>query len=178
MKKWIGLAVAALVSVGCAPKSDHKDSGVDSGLTGDSGDTDDTGDSGDTNSLTTATLSGVITRTAALTGDGEGLAAVWVYTVDPDKVAGRVEPDNPQPLPANFTDADTEIAFTIENLPPQKEPFWVLAIFDDDGSGWQLGPGTGDLLALDGRSLFQVVMDVPGQFELNLVLNTVQSATD
>lgn len=179
MKKWIRLAIAGLIAVGCAPKSEDKDSSTDSGLIGETGDTNETGETGDTDdtpALTTATLSGVITRSASLTEDGDGLAAVWLYTEDPDLIAGRIEPDNPETLPANFTDTTTEIAFIIEDLPPQKDPFWVLAIFDDDGSGWQMGPGTGDLLALDGKSLHQILMDTPGNWELNLDLNTVQSA--
>ena len=190
MKRWIGMAIVGLITAGCAPKNKDKDSSADTGVIGETGepgetgDTDDTdetgnsGDTGDTEALTTVTLSGVITRSATLTEDGDGLAAVWIYNVNPDEVAGRLEPDNPQILPANFTDTNTEIAFSIEEIAPQTNPFWVLAIFDDNGSGWQMGPGTGDLLALDGENLHQIVMDVPGEWELNLDLNTVHPTKD
>ena len=96
MKKWIGMAIVGLITAGCAPK--NKDSDTDTGVIGETGepgetgDTDETGnsgDTGDTEALTTVTLSGVITRTADLTEDGDGLVAVWVYTADPDKVAGQ-----------------------------------------------------------------------------------------
>ena len=79
---------------------------------------------------------------------------------------------------ADFSSRESELPYTVEGIEPQDSPFWVLAIVDDDGSGWQFGPGTGDLLALDQGDLYPVEMTEAGEFELNLDLNTVHISTN
>jgi hypothetical protein len=94
--------------------------------------------------------------------------AVWVFEVDPQVSPGpqsfAVEID------ADFSADGVEVAYSISGIPAREEDYYVMGIFDDDESGWAIGPGAGDLGAVGEAGLIIVEMKTAGTVQLDLDL--------
>ncbi len=101
----------------------------------------------DTGLLELGRVEGVVRRSADYTGDGIGnLIVVAFFATTPSEdhfpINGLVE------LNVDWTNPEHEVRFTVQNLFPEPEPYYFLAVFDEDDSvyesySWQ--PTSGDL---------------------------------
>jgi hypothetical protein len=169
--RWIVGALMGFLVLACAPKDEGTDSGDTEAGIAETGITE-TGDT-ETGELACdlASLKGMIGRSADFTEDGIGDAAVWIF---PGSLTTITPPESMfTNFSADFSERGTQVPYRVDGIIPRDTPYWVMAIFDDDGSGWQMGPGTGDLLAMDGGDLFEIILDSPGEHEMDFDLNMV-----
>ena len=135
---------------------DDDSAGDDDDSAGD--DDDSAGDDDDSAEEPVAVLSGVVTRSAAVSGDGVGTLIVDVLSGDPfgkDEsftIASFVLED------VDFNPAGVAIAYEME-VPIRAEPYVIGAAFDDNGDAdlENFFPGEGDLLSLDPTSSVPLV---------------------
>ena len=126
----------------------------------------------------TATLSGVVTRSAEIQGDGIGDVYVALFETNP-VVLG----EGPEPVlvaRARLEDQDLNaddcvVSYTLEGIPPRAEPYFVITFFDDNDTIDEDAPGPdkGDLMSLSGPTADEVVLDAPESYEHDMVLNAV-----
>ena len=150
---------SAAVAVGCASEIGSLDSAEPEGM----------GEMGE--------ISGVVTRSAEVQGDGIGNVIVLVfYGVSP---AVDRSPHNALVLPyEDLSEPGSEVAYRIQNLFPEPEPYTVLAVFDEDDSlmdSMDWVPTEGDLLssALDSGDSPEVLIGQDDACDLTLDLSVV-----
>ena len=150
---------SAAVAVGCASEIGSLDSAEPEGM----------GEMGE--------ISGVVTRSAEVQGDGIGNVIVLVfYGVSP---AVDRSPHNALVLPyEDLSQPGAEVAYRIQNLFPEPEPYTVLAVFDEDDSlmdSMDWVPTEGDLLssALDSGDSPVVLIGQDVACDLTLDLSVV-----
>jgi hypothetical protein len=128
---------------------------------------------------TLASIEGVITRSAPVQGDGIGTLLVGLFQ-DPS--------GDPLPVPlwgwsrhdVDVNADDLAVPYVISNVYPQDQPYYVAAIFDEDGDlviGPNLYPTQGDLLsvAIEDGAIPPVVVDAGGTHALDLDLGDVST---
>lgn len=164
-----------LLLLGC-PSGDDDDSifvGDDDDATWrDPGDDDAATDDDDsTLSGGVATLQGVVTRAIPFSEDGIGDLYISAFPNDPTS-GGDSEPIAFQLIEgADLSDDTVGVAYTQE-VPVRSQVWYILAIFDDDGSGLEEAPGPGDLMSLGQDGAPSVLVDVEGAVvSLDLVLS-------
>ena len=67
--------------------------------------------------------------------------------------------------------------YLLEGITPRTDPYYVMAIFDDDASGFPSGPQGGDLISTDGTGIASIMIDSEGSWELDLELNLLFGST-
>jgi hypothetical protein len=104
-----------------------------------------------------ANIVGHVLRAAPLSGDGIGDLYIAVFGKDPK----GVDPGEPVAFVrisgADFSKDETSVEYSIE-VPASPNPVYVLAIFDDDGSGIEPTPGPGDLVSLGSEKTPSIVV--------------------
>ena len=126
-----------------------------------------------------ATVEGVITRSAAVQGDGVGTLLVGLF-FDPI--------GDPLPVPLwgwsrNDVDVnadDFSIPYQLTNIFPQDQPYYIAAIFDEDTDivlGPDLYPSRGDLMsiAFEAGGIPPVTIATDGTHKLDLDLGAVNA---
>ena len=93
-------------------------------------------------------IQGTITRAVDYQGDGVGhLLVLAFYNIEPQ--LGLYPVSSLALSYVDLTSDDVEIEYTLTHLFPEPEPYFVAAIFDDDGSVLESGdwePTAGDLM--------------------------------
>ena len=117
-----------------------------------------------------ATLQGVVTRSAPMTLDGVGDLYISAFASDPS-AGGSDEPAAFLFLgKSDLSTTASSVAYSLQ-VPVSAQPWYVLAIFDDDKSGLNPEPGPGDLMSLGDDGAPSVVADTEGEtVPLDLVL--------
>ena len=174
----LGLTLLA----GCPSTGDDDDSSADDDDTADdddataddddaTADDDDSGDDDDS-AAATASLSGVVTRSAACAEDCVAILRISILdtnpaTTDPTPLWGLDLPD------VDLSADDASVPFLIEGITPRAEPYYVSALFDDNGNADPDNPDadSGDLVVVEGFGVPTVVMDSAAEFTLDLDLN-------
>ena len=109
----------------------------------------DTESNADTAWMELGRVEGVVKRTAELTGDGVGNLIVTAFFATTP--ASNQQPHNGiAVLNVDFSDPDAEVSFVLENFFPEPEPYYFLAVFDEDNSlmkDFTWHPSAGDLLS-------------------------------
>ena len=141
---------------------------------------DDSADSAEGESLERMELGriqGVVRRSAELQGDGEGNIIVLAFFAQ--KPAVERYPFNVLILPSqDLSEPDAEVPYTLYNFFPEPEPYYLLAIFDEDYSlmdGFSWVPTPGDLLsaALEDGDFEAIIVESGDVLERDLVLREV-----
>ena len=122
-----------------------------------------------------ASLVGVVTRTAEPRAGGVGHLYVAVFDRDPvlDRDSARVV-GNARVDDADMRDPGAAIPYRVDELPPRSEPYFVIAFLDDNANVDPSAPGPdrGDLVSLNGLSAPSVTAAGPEDVALDIVLNT------
>ena len=177
MNRAIYSVVALLPLLGACGSDDPPadgDGGADAAT--DSGQDAGAGDSGA--NATLATVSGSVTWDATeppgWDGDGVGDLIIAVFATDP---TGGI-PGLPVAF-ARFDDVDvqqTPVAYEVTGIPPRPEPYFLSAFLDDDENGGPVpAPDQFDAVALTPGTANtpEIVLDSPGVFPFDLVLNFI-----
>jgi len=108
----------------------------------------DSAEEGTTELMELGRIEGVVRRSAELQGDGIGNIIVLAFYAQ--QPALENSPHNVLVIPyQNLGDPDAEIAYTLYNFFPEPEPYYLLAVFDEDDSlmeGFSWAPTAGDLM--------------------------------
>ncbi len=156
---------------------DSGPSSVDSGAAG----TPDLGFAGDTGVAggATATVRGLISRTAALRSGLDGRGHLFVAVMDQNPVTDRATAQalgNQLIMDADLTTEGSTVPYRIEGVPVINAEVFLSAFFDDNGTADlndpMTGPDRGDLVNLSLRDPLRVQVDAPIEYELDIVLNT------
>jgi len=126
-----------------------------------------------------ASLTGAITRSAAPMGDAVGDIYVALFDRDPvldmdnAVVVGRVLIED-----ANLAAAGASVAYTLPDVAPRGDDYYLVAFLDDNGTvdaadPDAAGPDMGDLVSLDGLAAPRVEVTTPGSHAHDIVLNSV-----
>lgn len=122
-----------------------------------------------------ASLVGVVTRTAEPRAGGVGHLYVAVFDRDPvlDRDSARVV-GNARVDDADMREPGAAVPYRVDGLPPRSEPYFVIAFLDDNANVDPSAPGPdrGDLVSLNGLSAPSVTAAGPGDVALDIVLNT------
>jgi len=187
MRRTMGVWVLALaLGAGCG--SDDRDRGGGAGDDAGSGGMADGGTAGETDAggaggtdaggtAAAGRLEGVVTRTAEPRAGGIGHLYIAVFDRDPVTnrdsavVVARTLIEN-----ADMSDDAAEIPYSVEEVPPRAEPYFVTAFLDDDGDAGMdpetAGPDMGDLVVLEGLGSPQVTVSSAETVSFDIVLNT------
>ena len=125
-----------------------------------------------------ARLLGTVTRSAEIQEDGVGDLYVALFDANPVDLQATEPPLLVSQLRITALDLNEDevsTGYVLEAIPPREEPYFVITFFDDNGTinEEEPGPDKGDLVSLDGLSAVEVILDSPGNFERDLVLNVV-----
>lgn len=122
-------------------------------------------------------LTGRITRSTEPKSGGKGGLFVAVFERNPitnrdnpGLVARTLIPD------ADMSAANASYTYTITDIPPRAEPYYITAFLDDNNTvnmndPTKAGPDRGDLVSLDGLNFPTVTVSQPGQQTFDIVLN-------
>ena len=137
-------------------------------------DDDDSAPDDDDTSVVTGSLSGDITRSADYSDDGIGDLHVIVFGTNPIAGPGKPETIATALLPAvDLTDPATVVPYAVDGIPVRVDPYWITAIFDDNGTASPSGApsDTGDLIPTINGDPPTFVMDSSIGLTLDLELN-------
>lgn len=122
-----------------------------------------------------ATLTGNVTRTAAIPPglDGIGNLYIAVFDQNPILMQSAKAVGNQLVMNADFSSPTASIPYQITGLPVGLGTLYIVAFLDDDGNATppNASPKKPDLVTLDGISPITVVLDKPVSFPKDLVLN-------
>jgi hypothetical protein len=126
-----------------------------------------------------ASLSGVVRRSAQPSGDAMG--SVYVALFDQDPVANKdtaMVVGNALIADADLSGSSAMVAYSISNVAPRADDYYVIAFLDDNGdvdptNPNAAGPDKGDLVSLQGVSAPKVKLGEAGPHMLDLDLNLV-----
>lgn len=180
------LAALALVALGCgstdsAAAPGGSDAGsppaVDAGTapsTGDAATPPVSADAG-TPSGSTATLTGMVKRVATTNPSAGGKGPIYVAVFDSDPVTNRQNArsvGNALINDADMTSATAAVPYTITNLPPRSQQYFVIAFLDDNKTATTANPAPdrGDLVSMDGFSAPKVTLASATSVTLDLNL--------
>jgi hypothetical protein len=94
---------------------------------------------------------------------------------DPVLSGGKVNPLAVQIIPGvDMNPDDVAIPYKLLDVPVRKEPSFIVAFLDDNGTvnSDKPGPDKGDLLSLEGLSAPKITVDQPGPQSYDITLNT------
>ena len=118
-----------------------------------------------------ASLGGLISRTAPLTGDGLGELVVMVFEGNPMDDTST-PPVAWTSMEADFSGEGVELAYQMDQIPVREAPYFIIVFLDDDRSGTTAGPSSGDLVAMESMMSFpQVTLNESKDYEVSFVLN-------
>lgn len=126
-----------------------------------------------------ASLAGVVRRSAQPSGDAKGSVYVAVFDQDPiahkdtAKVVGNALIAN-----ADLSATGTSVAYSITNVAPRVDDYYVIAFLDDNddvdpANPSAAGPDKGDLVSLQGVAAPKLKLGEIGPHMLDLDLNLV-----
>jgi hypothetical protein len=184
----LGILLVGCGSTDAATTGTTADAGAapatDSGTTttADSGSTPVTTDAGsaptvDAGSSTTggATLTGLVKRVATTQPSAGGKGNVYVAVFDNDPVVNRQNArsvGNALVADADMSSATASVRYTITNLPPRSQQYFVIAFLDDNKNAPANAPAPdrGDLVSMDGFSAPKVTLSSATSVTLDLNL--------
>ena len=140
-------------------------------------DTADSGEEAVTQLMELGQIEGVVRRTAELQGDGVGNVIVLAFYAQQPSTDRF--PHNVLVVPyQDLSRPDAEVAYSLTNFFPEPEPYYVLAVFDEDDSlmeSFSWVPTAGDLLSDPlGVGAFEPIYIESGDVrEVNLELTVV-----
>ncbi|MEE2827882.1 MAG: hypothetical protein VX498_01725 [Myxococcota bacterium] len=114
-----------------------------------------------------AEIVGDITRTAECAGDCLGSLYVTLMEGQPGPGSPPVIVAATEILDADLSAAGASVSFQLGGIESRPEGFYLTAFLDDDSSGAEKGPTSGDLEAPPG----EVLIDSDTVFEIDLVLS-------
>jgi hypothetical protein len=179
-------AALSLVALGCGssedstPSATRTDAGTvpssDSGApaTADAATPPVSTDAG-TPSGATATLTGKVKRVATTNPSAGGKGPIYVAVFDADPVTNRQNArsvGNALIADADMTSATAAVPYTITNLPPRSQQYFVIAFLDDNKTATTANPAPdrGDLVSMDGFSAPKVTLATATSVTLDLNL--------
>jgi len=149
---------------------------VDSGTTptADAGSTTVTTDAG-SSATGGATLTGLVKRVATTQPNAGGKGNVYVAVFDSDPVVNRQNArsvGNALVADADMSSATASVRYTITNLPPRSQHYFVIAFLDDNKNApaGAPAPDRGDLVSMDGFSAPKVTLSSSTSVTLDLNL--------
>jgi len=114
-------------------------------------------------------VEGIVSRSADLTGDGLGSLYVTIsdgsIKGEPPTIVGEDTLSD-----QDFSDPESTLEFVVHGIPPRPEPYQVEIFFDEDESGGQGGPSSGDLTI---SSPVPVTVPTEDSVKINIVLDVV-----
>lgn len=181
------LATLALVALGCgsADEASTASTAADAAppVTADAGTTPTTpgADAGSTTvsdaGTTTggATLTGKVKRVATTNPSAGGKGPIYVAVFDSDPVTNRQNArsvGNALIADADMSSATAAVDYTITNLPPRSQQYFVIAFLDDNKNATTAAPAPdrGDLVSMDGFSAPKVTLATATSVTLDLNL--------
>ncbi len=122
----------------------------------------------------TATLFGVVTRSAAPAAGGVG--GLYLAVFDGDPLGGGQLVANSRIVGADMTSPDAAIAYQIEGIPARADEYFIIGFLDDNetvdpNDEDSQRPDRGDLVSLQGFGAPKVTIDVAGEKEFDIDLN-------
>ncbi len=128
----------------------------------------------------TATVSGSISRSAAIAAGLDGKGSLYVALMDKNPITDRATAKPMANLlikDADLSASGAKVSYKVENVPVVHADLFVVVFFDDNGNadtsgdGSKAGPDKGDLLNLDLANPLKVKIDGPGDHQVDVVLN-------
>lgn len=124
-----------------------------------------------------ATVQGVVRRKAGVRPQNGGKGSLYISVMDGDPVlgGGSVRSIAVQVVPNVDLNPDTAaVPYQLLDVPLRKEPYFVVAFLDDNGTVNQdkPGPDKGDLLSLEGLAAPKLTIDKPGTLDYDITLTT------
>lgn len=123
----------------------------------------------------TATLTGKVKRVATTNPSAGGKGPIYVAVFDADPVTNRQNAHavgNALIQDADMTSATAAVDYTITNLPPRSQQYFVIAFLDDNKTATTAtpAPDRGDLVSMDGFSAPKVTLATATTVTLDLNL--------
>lgn len=123
----------------------------------------------------TATLTGKVKRVATTNPSAGGKGPIYVAVFDADPVTNRQNAHavgNALIQDTDMTSATAAVDYTITNLPPRSQPYFVIAFLDDNKTATTANPAPdrGDLVSMDGFSAPKVTLATATSVTLDLNL--------
>ncbi len=124
---------------------------------------------------TTATLTGKVKRVGTTSPSAGGKGPIYVAVFDSDPVTNRQNArsvGNVLINDADMTSATAAVDYTITNLPPRSQQYFVIAFLDDNKTATTAtpAPDRGDLVSMDGFSAPKVTLATATTVTLDLNL--------
>lgn len=122
-----------------------------------------------------ATLTGLVKRVATTQPSAGGKGNVYVAVFDNDPVTNRQNAravGNALITDADMSSATASVAYTVTNLPPRSQQYFVIAFLDDNKNAPANAPAPdrGDLVSMDGFSAPKVTLSSAASVTLDLNL--------
>jgi hypothetical protein len=122
-----------------------------------------------------ATLTGMVKRVATTQPSAGGKGNVYVAVFDNDPVTNRQNAravGNALITDADMSSATASVAYTVTNLPPRSQQYFVIAFLDDNKNAPANAPAPdrGDLVSMDGFSAPKVTLASAASVTLDLNL--------
>jgi hypothetical protein len=173
----------ALIGLGCGgegatPRDTRADAGGASGAdagTGSGGtDAGDDGSPGADDAPASGTLSGHVSRTAAIPSGFDGVADLYIAVFDKNPIIdSTAEPLGNQLIEgADLSSADANVPYAVGGLPRSGQTVYVIAFLDVDGNGSaDRQPHKPDLVTLENFGPITVMLSPTGTTTKDLILN-------
>lgn len=151
------------------------------GGAGTGGDDEQTTPDAPVDSVTGATVSGAVRRTAQPSGTGDAKGPIYIAIFDQDPVINR---DTAQVVARTVIDSadlsppNATVSYVIENVPVRDSKYYFVGFLDDNASvdptyPAMAGPDKGDLVSLDGLASPKITLATAGAVTFDVTLNTV-----
>ena len=175
-KRFVAFVLPLATLVACASEGDDPPTDQPDAA---SGSVDAPASTVDASPASLGSLTGKITRSAMPMGDARGPVFVAMFDRDPvanqmtAQVVARAFIEN-----ADLAGANAQLAYTLPDIPPRAEDYYLIAFLDDNGNvdvnnPAGAGPDRGDLVSLDGLASPKVKVTAAGMTAHDIVLNSV-----